>query len=189
MESSSYKSWLQAWILVRDKVSEDITTFSQFDSMLGIDKYGYSLNDMLYELEMALHNEGLEDLYFMEQRAELAHWIYTYFTDETELNLANYRAFEAESVCELDDIDRAELLIKELIQLYPKSSIGYVIWADFYWSSDWSYQYGENYEKAESIYHRALSIKGLNDYVAIEGNLKAMKKSTLKKELGLNNID
>jgi hypothetical protein len=146
MRSSSYKDWLQAWMLIRDKVKEDIHTFDKVDSTLNIDRYGCSINNMLYDLEIALHNEGLDDLHFMAQRAELCRWVYTQFSDETELNLANFRASEAESLWELGKIDLAESLIDELIRLYPKSSIGYVALASFYWTSNWSYQNEPNYE-------------------------------------------
>ena len=174
MASSSYKDWLQAWILIRDKVHKGIKTFDDFDSYFNINKYGYYINNMLYELDMALHNEGLDDLRFMAQRAELARWVYTHFNGESELNCAHFRAYEADSLWVLGKIELAESLIKESIQLYPRASVGYVIWADFYWSSDWSYQHGVDYEKAESIYRQALSIKGLDDYVPLKDNYKSM---------------
>jgi len=71
MQSSSYKDWLEAWMLIRDKVKEDIKSFHELDSAFNIDQYGCYINEMLYELGMALHNEGLDDLHFMAQRVEL----------------------------------------------------------------------------------------------------------------------
>ena len=174
MQSSSYKDWLQAWMLIRDKVKEDIKSFDEFYLTFNIDQYGCYINDMLYELEMELHNEGLADLHFMAQRAELCRWVYTQFPDETELNLANFHASEAESLWILGKRDLAESLIEELIRLYPKSSIGYVTLARFYWTSDRSYQFGPDYEKAESIYRHALSIQGLDDCVTLVDNLENM---------------
>jgi len=96
MQSSSYKDWLQAWMLIRDKVNEDIKSFDEFYSTFNIEEYGCDIGEMLYELEISLHNEGLDDLHFMAQRVELCRWVYTQFPDETELNLANFRTFEAE---------------------------------------------------------------------------------------------
>ena len=137
----------------------------------------------------------------MAQRTELCRWVYTQFPDETELNLANFRAFEAESLWKLGKRDLAESLINELIRLYPKSSIGYVTLGSFYWTSDWSYQYGPDYEKAESIYRHGLSIKGLDDRVSLEDNLEQMlhekehpeereeiKQSRLKRIQGRKNL-
>ena len=60
---------------------------------------------------MALQNDGLDDLYFMAQRAELARWVYTHFTGESELNRANFRAYEDDSLWELGKRDLAESLI------------------------------------------------------------------------------
>jgi len=160
--------------LIRERVKEDIKSFDELDSTFNIEKYGFEIVEMLYELEIELHNEGLDDLHFMAQRVELCRWVYTQFLNETELNLANFRAFEAESLWELGKRDLAKSLIEELIRLYPKSSIGYVTSALFYWTSDWSYQYGPDYEKAESIYRHALSIKGLDDRLTLEDNLENM---------------
>ena len=63
MESPSYKDWLKAWMLIRDKVTEDIKNFDELDSVFNIDQYGCYINDMLYDLEMELHNKGLDDLH------------------------------------------------------------------------------------------------------------------------------
>ena len=71
MKSSSYKDWLQAWILIRDKINENIHTFDELDSAFNIDQNQCYIIDMLYDLEMELHNEGLDDLHFMAQRVEL----------------------------------------------------------------------------------------------------------------------
>lgn len=129
---------------------------------------------MLYELEMTLHNKGLDDLHFMAQRVELCRWVYTQFSGETELNLANFRASETESLWELGKTDIAEARFQELIKLYPKCVAGYIAWAGCYYISDWSYQYGQNFEKAESIYRQGLSIKGLEDRGIIEDNLESL---------------
>jgi hypothetical protein len=48
-----------------------------------------------YELDMALHNEGLEDARLIASRAEVARWVYTHFTEESALNLGNFRGYEA----------------------------------------------------------------------------------------------
>jgi tetratricopeptide (TPR) repeat protein len=129
---------------------------------------------MLYELEMELHNEGLDDLRLMAQRAELCRWVYTQFSGECELNLANFRASEAESLWEIGKKDIAEARFQEVIKLYPKIAVGYIEWADCYYVSDWSYQYGADFEKAESIYRQALGIEGIDDRVALEDNLEGL---------------
>lgn len=93
MFSDDYEDWLQAWELMRDHTPESITTFDALDEILDLDADECSVNDMLYELDEELSNTGLDDLYFIAKRAELARWVYTQFPEETELNLGNFRHF------------------------------------------------------------------------------------------------
>ena len=74
--------------------------------MFQLDVQDRSVTEMLYELDMALHNEGLEDARLTATRAEVARWVYTHFTEESPLNLGNFRGYEAESLWELGQRSR-----------------------------------------------------------------------------------
>jgi tetratricopeptide (TPR) repeat protein len=172
--SDSYSDWLRAWIFVRDKVPATVTTFDEFDTAFGLDQHGCQIGEILYELEMELHNEGLENLHLMANRAELGHWVYTRFTGESELNLANFRAIEAESLWEIDETDLAEERFQEAIKLFPNIAGIYIHWADCYWIGDRSYAQSANYEYAEAIYREALNNPELDEPYAVEQNLEQL---------------
>src|SRR3989454_4072504 len=98
MRSEAYEDWLHAWELLRDHTPDHITTFDALETVFHLDVQDCSVTEMLYELDMALHNEGLEDVRLTATRAEVARWVYTHFTEESPLNLGNFRGYEAHSL-------------------------------------------------------------------------------------------
>jgi len=79
MRSEAYEDWLRAWELLRDHTPDSITTFDALERLFHLDVQDCSVTEMLYELDMALHNEGLEDAWLTATRVEVAWWVYTYF--------------------------------------------------------------------------------------------------------------
>jgi hypothetical protein len=171
MDSESYEDWLQAWELLRDNLPDSITTFDALDAMWDLEAEECSVNDMLYELDEALANIGSEDLYLLAKRVEVSRWVYTHFPEETELNLGNFRGHEAEALWELGQRDQAETLYQELIEVFPNFAWGYIWWGDQYWMSDWSYEYAPDYDRAESLYRRALANPNLDNRVYVQERL------------------
>jgi hypothetical protein len=92
MRSEASEDWLHAWELLRDHTPDHITTFDALERWFHLDVQDCSVTEMVYELDMALHNEGLEDARLTATRAEVARWVYTHFTEESPLNLGNFRA-------------------------------------------------------------------------------------------------
>jgi tetratricopeptide (TPR) repeat protein len=169
--SDDYEDWLEAWELLRDHMPDSITTFDALDALLDLEAEACSINDMLYDLDEELSNIGLDDLSLIAKRAELARWVYTHFPEETELNLGNFRGHEAEALWELGQREQAETLYQELIEVFPNFAWGYIWWGDQYWMSDWSYEYAPDYDRAESIYRRALANPNLDNRVYVQERL------------------
>src|SRR5215510_13571663 len=137
MRSEAYEDWLHAWELLRDHTPAHITTFAALERLFHLDVAGCFVTNMLYDLDMALHNAGVDDLQWMTKRAEVARWVYTHFPEESTLNLGNFRGYEAESLWELGHKEQAEALFQELIEMFPTFAWGYIWWGDGYWMSDW----------------------------------------------------
>jgi tetratricopeptide (TPR) repeat protein len=161
--SEAYEDCLRAWELMRDHTPDHITTFDALETLFHLDVQDCSVTEMLYELDMALHNEGLEDARLTATRAEVARWVYTHFTEESPLNLGNFRGYEAESLWELGQTDQAEALFQALTETFPTFAWGYIWWGDCYWMSDWSYEHAPDYDRATSIYRQALAQPDLED--------------------------
>ncbi len=171
MLSEDYEDWLQAWELLRDHMPASVTTCDALDEMLALEAEECSVTDMLYELDEELTNLGLDDLSFIAKRAELARWVYTNFPEETELNLGNFRGYEAEALWELGQREQAETLHQELIGTYPNFAWGYIWWGDQYWMSNWSYESAPDYDRAASLYRQALENPDLDNRVYVQDRL------------------
>jgi tetratricopeptide (TPR) repeat protein len=171
MRSEAYEDWLHAWELLRDHTPAHITTFDALERLFHLDVQDCSVTEMLYELDMALHNEGLEDAWLTATRVEVARWVYTHFTEESALNLGNFRGYEAHSLWELGQTEQAEILFQALIETFPTFAWGYIWWGDCYWMSDWSYEYAPDYDRAEAIYRQALAIPHLEDRGDVQDRL------------------
>lgn len=169
--SDIYEDHLQAWELMRDHTPESITTFGAIDEILNLDANDGCVNGMLYELDEELSNIGLDDLYAIAKRAELARWVYTHFTAENDLHLVHFRGHEAESLWNLGQREQAETLFQELIEAFPNFAWGYICWGDQYWMSDWSYTYAPDYDRAESLYRQALENPNLDNRVYVQDRL------------------
>jgi hypothetical protein len=171
MRSEAYEDWLHAWELLRDHMPDHITTFDALERLFHLDIQDCSVTEMLYELDMALHNEGLEDARLTATRAEVARWVYTHFTEENALHLGNFRGYEAESLWELGHKEQAEALFQALTEMFPTFAWGYIWWGDGYWMSDWSYEYAPDYDRAAAIYRQALAIPHLEDRGDVQDRL------------------
>jgi tetratricopeptide (TPR) repeat protein len=171
MRSEAYEDWLHAWELLRDHTPDHITTFDALERLFHLDIQDGSVTEMLYELDMALHNEGLEDARLTAKRAEVARWVYTHFTEESALNLGNFRGYEAESLWELGQTEQAEALFQALTETFPTFAWGYIWWGDGYWMSDWSYEHAPDYDRAAAIYRQALAIPDLEDRGDVQDRL------------------
>jgi hypothetical protein len=171
MRSEAYEDWLHAWELLRDHTPDHITTFDALERLFHLDVQDCSVTEMLYELDMALHNEGLEDARLTATQAEVARWVYTHFTEESPLNLGNFRGYEAEALWEMGQTEQAEALFQALTETFPTSAWGYIWWGDGYWMSDWSYEYAPDYDRAEALYRQALAQPDLEDRGDVQDRL------------------
>jgi tetratricopeptide (TPR) repeat protein len=171
MRSEAYEDWLHAWELLRDHTPDHLTTFDALERLFHLDVQDCSVTEMLYELDMALHNEGLEDARLTATRVEVVRWVYTHFTEESALNLGNFRGYEAHSLWELGQTEQAEALFQALIETFPIFAWGYIWWGDCYWMSDWSYEYAPDYDRAASIYRQALAQPNLEDRGDVQDRL------------------
>jgi tetratricopeptide (TPR) repeat protein len=171
MDSDDYTDWMKAWELIRDNMPEDVKTLDAFDEMFELDMIACSIGDMLYELDETLSALSLDDLHLLAQRAEIARWVYTHFTAESELNLGNFRGHEAESLWDLGQREQAESRYQELTETFPNFAWGYIWWGDQYWMSNWSYESAPDYDRAESLYRQALDNPYLDNHVLVQDRL------------------
>jgi hypothetical protein len=182
MQSESYEDWLHAWEGLRDQTPESVTTFDALERLFHLDVHDCSVTEMLYELDMALHNEGLEDARLTAKRAEIARWVYTHFPEESALNLGNFRGYEAESLWEMGQTEQAAALFQELTKTFPTFAWGYIWWGDQYWLSDWSYGHAPDYDRAAALYRQALAQADGEDRNVVQDRLDDLQEERVHPE-------
>ena len=176
MQSESYEDWLRAWEVLRDNTPESITTFRALDARFGLDAQGCFSNNLFYDLDMALHNAGLEDARLMAKRAEIARWVYTHFPEEPMREVGNFRGYEAVALWDLGQREQAEALFQELTEPFPTFAWGYIWWGDQYWLSDWSYVHAPDYDRAEALYRQALAQADCEDRSDVQDRLDDLQE-------------
>lgn len=183
IQSGSYENWYKAVAIIQRYLPETITSFDDADAYFNLPYHGIFINDLLYELDEELQNDGLDDLNLFVIRTKMSKWVYNQFSNESELNLGNFRNSEADSLWELDRIDEAEARFQELIDTLPEFTYGYIHYGDCYIMSDWSYKYGPNYDRAEIVYRMALEKPDLYDIEVVKDRLKELLEEKEKPEI------
>jgi tetratricopeptide (TPR) repeat protein len=182
MQSESYEDWLQAWELLRDHTPDHITTFAALEALFDLPAHGGVLSAMFHDLDMALHNAGLEDARLTAQRADIARWVYTHFPEEPMGELGNFRGYEAESRWDLGQREQAEALFQELTATFPTFVWGYIWWGDQYWLSDWSYGHAPDYDRAAALYRQALAQADGEDRNVVQDRLDDLQEERVHPE-------
>ena len=161
--TSACDKWLEAWEgikeLFAEGVAEDIYSLD--------DKYKWTqfISNYTQDLEMELHNAGIDDKAYHEKRIvycqELIQWC------KSDLTINNTRIGMAEAYFELGDSAAGEKVFTEWLRDDPDYGLGYVGWADCYRLIIDDKQY----EKAEEILLTAYARSDLRNKIEVVESL------------------
>ncbi|MBF0290435.1 MAG: SEC-C domain-containing protein [SAR324 cluster bacterium] len=175
-EMDACKVWLKAWDYLKPRFSKDLTSIEDAEKIIFNDMP--SLCNMCQDLEMELHNAGIEDFVFIEKRIQFTQEFCQHFPNSSELTLHNMRRGEAESYFFLGRVEEGNQAFEKLIQDYPNNIWGYIGWADMYhWPLGKAYN--RDYDRAEKIYKMALQVE-VDDREDVLERLKDLEKSKSK---------
>ncbi|MCP4199617.1 MAG: hypothetical protein GY762_20930 [Proteobacteria bacterium] len=151
--------WLQAWELVKQMATPDMTTLKDFEQTYrGLDNF---VGNWCSDLEMELHNAGImDDPIYHEHRLRFARDFVQRFPDESTLSYLNSRRAEGEALWDLGRQAESEACYADLVEKLPDEAWSYIGWADHYWIFRNSTKV---YAKGEEILLRALARPELND--------------------------
>ncbi len=149
--SAACDHWLAAWALVKQLSGPTIRTFDDFDA--AYPALEVPVGNWLGDLEMHLHNAGLDDPRYFEERIRFAHEQLTYFPDVDDNTYLNLRRAEGEALWLLDRQSEAEAVYQALVEKLPDHAWAYIGWADQYmWGADRT----PDYPRAEAILRQAM---------------------------------
>ncbi|MGD8465280.1 MAG: hypothetical protein PVI09_15555 [Anaerolineae bacterium] len=150
--------WLEAWTMVKQMATPDMRTTVAFDRVyLGMMQ---SLFNWCGDLEMELHNAGLDDPIYHEQRVCYVNEFLTQFPDEGEDRYVMFRRAEGEALWYLEQHAEAEAVYQALVEKLPDKGWGYIGWSDQYY---WGHGRPIDYDRAEAILLQALERPHLED--------------------------
>ena len=167
--------WLVAWDEIKSLLSEGIA-----QDIFDLDKkhsFIDFVSNVVQELELQLHNAGLQDKEYHKKRAiyceELLQWC---SADETIVE--NTRRGMADGYFEYGEKTKAEQLYKNWLDEDPDWGYGYIGWSDNYYFGPKENQY----EKAEEILLAGYGREGLRDKADVVDRLVGLYEDMGKPE-------
>jgi tetratricopeptide (TPR) repeat protein len=150
--------WLEAWELVKRMARPPMRTVASFDDAHpGLLQ---SVFNWCRDLEMELHNAGLDNPIYHEHRLRYAREFLARFPDEDADAHVGFMRAQGEALWNLGRRAEAEGVYSELVERFPDDGWGYIGWSDNYWIYNNS---PKEYDKAEAILKRALARPSLED--------------------------
>jgi tetratricopeptide (TPR) repeat protein len=157
---SACQPWLEAWELVKKLARPYIQSRAQFCRAYAaidpqFDSYCY---DLMYEL----HNAGLDDVHYQEERITYIREFLSIFPAENGDDdvVLSFGRGEGEALWELGRVAESEAVYTALVERLPDEGWAYIGWADQYWLMRDS---PKEYARGEAILQRALQRPTLKD--------------------------
>ena len=164
--------WLQVWHELKKRFRPSMTDIEEAEEVFS----GMQcLFNWCQDLELELHNAGIEDSFYLRKRIELCNEFCTLFPDTSQLTILNMKRAEAESYFLLGESEQGEQLFKSLIDQFPDSIWGYVGWGDMYTNEHFGLT-APDQQKARQIYQMALG-KGLAQESVVLDRIKDLEQA------------
>lgn len=176
--SEACNIWWDAW--------KNIIYIMDHHNIFGIDEFDdkfkgtQSIFNWSTDFDMELENAGIDDKSYLEKRIEFCSEYLKISEDKQPTNIENLRRSIAESYINLGKQKEGNALFESYMMEDPKWGWGWIGWSDCYWINHKNKQ--NNYEKAENILKKALTVEGLRDRTDVMERLMDFYKETGRKE-------
>ena len=122
--------WLETWHAILDITDRaEMGSLDEFDDRFGGTQ---SVFNWVQDLEMELHNAGLQEPRFFHERISLCETMIDRFPDGG-LSTDNFKIALAESHFELGDREKGDRLFHAWLEETPQLGSGWIAWSDCYW--------------------------------------------------------
>lgn len=171
-EAEACERWLETWEWVKRLAEPQMESVRDFDH-----RYRGELMQLVFnwrsDYSVALHNAGLTEPCYQEQRLRFVREYLALFPKESSDNQVTFRRDEAEALLALGRQSEAEALLTALVERYPTHGWAYIGWSDFYWLYRES---PTDYARAEQILRLALDRPDLEDRDDVLSRIEQLDK-------------
>jgi tetratricopeptide (TPR) repeat protein len=129
---AAMNKWLEAWEQVKQMVTPEMRTVDAFDA--AYPGMYQSLSNWCSDLEMELHNAGLNDAVYFAHRASYVNEFLAQFPDEGPDCYVSMLRAKGEALWKMGRQAEAEAVYQALIERYPDEGWGYIGWSDQYYT-------------------------------------------------------
>ncbi|MGH9752260.1 MAG: SEC-C metal-binding domain-containing protein [Blastocatellia bacterium] len=145
--------WLNVWEIMKPRFTPAMKSID--DVELVPDRWR-SFANMCCDLEMELHNAGIDDRAFYERRIQFCREFCALFPESDSTILHNMKRAVAESLFAIGKPDEGERAFKALVEEFPDFAESYFGWGDMYGVFILNKQMQPDFDKAERIYRLGL---------------------------------
>lgn len=157
--------WLNVWGAIKNKHQQQHKTLDFLDKQY---KGTFFIRNIVQDLEINLHNAGLEDQSYFEKRIKFCEEFVARFPDESELMVHNMRRAIGESYASLGNYKQVDLEFGRLVKDDPLNPWGYIGWGDAYMHND-----RKDLARAKTLYEKGLAIaKDKDDVITLQERIK-----------------
>lgn len=166
---SACDHWLKVWDVIKNRKEPQLKDLDYLDEHY---RGTFVLSNFCQDLEMELHNAGIEDPAYFEKRISYCREFCEMFPDENELIIHNMRRAIADSFERLGKYKQAEAEFENIVQDFPHNPWSYVGWGDMFFLGE-----KKDYHKAQKIYEQGLRMtEGEQHRDVLEDRLADLKQ-------------
>jgi hypothetical protein len=176
-QTAACDKWLEAWAMVTKMTTPAMRTALAFDK--AYPGMMQSLFNWSGDLEMELHNAGLDDPVYHSHRVRYVNEFLAQFPDEDEGRYVMFRRAQGEALWHLERYAEAEAVYQALVERLPDEGWGYIGWSDNY---HWGHGRPIDHGRAEAILLQALERPSLEDRADVLARLVRLYKEWGKAE-------
>ncbi|MEI3614116.1 YecA family protein [Pseudogracilibacillus sp. SO30301A] len=125
---SACDAWLKVWEVIKDRSESEFQTLDHLDEHY---EGSFYIRDFCQDLEMELHNAGLNNPAYFEKRIVYCREFCDIFPKEDEQIIHNMRRAIAASYKELGEHMKADFEFEKLVKDFPNNPWGYIGWGGY----------------------------------------------------------
>jgi hypothetical protein len=161
--------WLETWQAILGIIDRaEMDSLDEFDDRFGGTQCVFN---WVQELEMQLHNAGLEEPKFFRERISLCETMLDRFAGG-RLSIDNFKMAVAESHFELGDREKGDRLFRAWLEESPQWGSGWIAWSDCHWLFAKSEH--KDATRAEQILQEGLASRGVENRTHILERLQLL---------------